>query len=412
MRKIITFLGKYPKQTDYLFDGKVYSGQVFAEAMRQFLEFDEMLVFVTQEAKADAWPVLEKLNDARIKFVDIPTGETDEQMWQMFTAIAEQVNEKEKVVFDITHGLRSIPFLVFLFAAYLKTAKKVEIEAIYYGAFELGDPKIGKPAPVVDLSQFVTMLDWITATDQFVQTGNAKQLATLLNPKDLEVGVLYESSSTLKTISQAAMLCQPFTIMQEVGKLDISLKQAESELNLNAKPFGILRDQIVQAYDQFQNDGKDLLKQLSTEFQLVEWYYQKGQLIQAVTLAREWLIDAITYQLGEPLDFLLENRKPFEDAISGVALIGKLHPQERDRNFTENDLNRFGIKIQTWDDVEMLKQLWTDLKNVRNPLDHAEHQRKREKEKTLESLNKRIQSKMDVNVMPVLRQLAQKWHMC
>jgi hypothetical protein len=61
MRKIITFLGRYPKDTQYEFNGQVYSGRVFAEALRQFVTYDEMLVFATEEARADAWPVLVEL---------------------------------------------------------------------------------------------------------------------------------------------------------------------------------------------------------------------------------------------------------------------------------------------------------------------------------------------------------------
>lgn len=405
IRKVIAFLGINPRDAVYVWKDKTYPARVMAQAIREFAQFDQMLVFVTPGAR-ETFRILAELQDERIKPVDIVDGKDTESMWQIFQTVVDNVQEGETVIFDLTHGFRSLPFLAFLFIAYLKSAKNVTIEAVYYGAWEMKKDDV---TPVLDLSQFVTMLDWITGTDQFVQTGNAKQLARLLNPKELPSGVLFNSSDTLKTISQAALLCQPFTLMQEVGKLDDSLKMAEVELNINAKPFSILRDKIVSAYSQFEDDGRDALHQLNTEFQLVEWYYQKGQLIQAVTLAREWLIDAVTYRLGEPLDFLLEKRKPFEEAISGIALIGKMHPQEKDRTFTENDLNRFGVTVNSWDDRDLLKQLWTDLKNVRNPLDHGEHQRKKEKEKTLEALNKKIQSKMEDQIMPSLRKVAKNW---
>lgn len=406
-RKVITFLGINPRDAVYEWKGNTYPARVMAQAIREFAQFDQMLVFVTPDAKRGTFPILADLQDERIQAVDIVDGKDTESMWQIFQTVVDNVQEGETVIFDLTHGFRSLPFLAFLFIAYLKFAKSVTIEAVCYGALDM--TKDGN-TPVLDLTEFVTMLDWITGTDQFVQTGNAKQLARLLNPKQLSSGVLFDSSNTLNTISQAALLCQPFTLMQEVGKLDDSLKMAETELNISARPFSILRDKIVSAYGQFQDDGKDALRQLKVEFQLVEWYYQKGQFIQAVTLAREWLIDAVTYKIGEPLDFLLENRKPFEEAVSGVALIGKTHPQEKDRVFTENDLNRFGVIVNSWDDAELLKQLWTDLKNVRNPLDHAEHQRKKEKEKTLEALNKKIQSKMEHQIMPALRKVAENWN--
>lgn len=153
MRKIITFLGdRGALQTTYSYNGNLYVGGVFAEALRQFCQYDTMLVCVTEKAKENTWSVLEALADPCIKPIDIPTGRTTDEMWQTFKIITEYVDENDRVIFDITHGLRSLPFLVFLFAAYLKAAKNVTIEAIYYGALELGNSRNGIPAPVIDLS--------------------------------------------------------------------------------------------------------------------------------------------------------------------------------------------------------------------------------------------------------------------
>jgi hypothetical protein len=198
--------------------------------------------------------------------------------------------------------------------------------------------------------------------------------------------------------------------MQEVGKLETAIEQAQQELQVTAPPFGVLKTQIVNAFGQFADDGSDVEEMLRTEFRLVEWYYQKGQIVQAVTLAREWLIDAVTYRLGQPLDYLIDRRRPFEEAISGIALIGKPHPEDRERTFTENDLNRWGLELLQWSERDQLVQLWVDLKNVRNPLDHAEHQRKKEKEKTLDALRK-LQDKINTQVMPALCALAECWNL-
>ena len=88
---------------------------------------------------------------------------------------------------------------VFLFAAYLKAAKNVTIDAIYYGALELGNSETGIPAPVIDLSEFVSMIDWLTATDQFIKTGNGKSLANLLLNGNTE---LQELASGIDGISR------------------------------------------------------------------------------------------------------------------------------------------------------------------------------------------------------------------
>jgi len=402
MQKIITFLGRYPKLTAYQFGDKIYSGQVFAEAMRQFLEFDEMLVFVTDEAKAEAWPVLERLGDQRIRPVSIPIGENDEQIWSIFTAIIEQVQTGETVIFDITHGLRSLPFLVFLFAAYLKTAKQVKIEAIYYGALELGDPKAGRPAPVIDLSHFSVMLDWVTATDQFLQTGNARRLAELLNPQGDRAGAMAQAAQTLSTVSRAAFLCQPFELMKTAGELESRLARAQVELALNAPPFQILREQIVGEFGRFNADYRSNLQgALRQEFQLVEWYFENGQLMQALTLAREWLVDAVTFRLGEPLNFAKDPRRAKEQAISGLERVGRWFEDEQREGKVE-DLNEDGQKVWQWPEAQLLKETWSAIQYPRNTLDHAGHQR--------EPLSpKNIQRRSEKEILPDLCKLAQAW---
>ena len=80
MRKIITFLGVQRIKTQYQYRNQVYEGEVFAEAMYRFLDFDEMLVFVTSEARAAVWPVLEQLEDDPIRPIEIPRGESTEEM--------------------------------------------------------------------------------------------------------------------------------------------------------------------------------------------------------------------------------------------------------------------------------------------------------------------------------------------
>ena len=217
-RKIITFLGATPatSTTTYFFkdkngEQKKYEGKVFSEALRQFCEYDSMLVCVTEKAKTVNWSVLEELNDPKIQAVDIPTGNDTSQMWQMFTIITEHIERDDHVIFDITHGLRSLPFLVFLFAAYLKTAKQVIIEAIYYGAFDLKSENNGL-APIIDLSEFVYMIDWIAASNQFVETGDARQLSKLLNPHSDSSGANKKAAESLFNVSLASLLCRHYNL--------------------------------------------------------------------------------------------------------------------------------------------------------------------------------------------------------
>ncbi|WP_072619861.1 TIGR02221 family CRISPR-associated protein [Spirulina major] len=400
MIKIITFLGdRGPLETTYFFNGKLYTGGVFAEALHKFCLYDTMLVCVTEEAKENTWPHLEKLNDSRIKPIDIPIGRNNEEMWETFKIITEHINEKDTVIFDITHGLRSLPFLSFLFAAYLKTAKNVTIDAIYYGALDLRDRATKGPAPVIDLSEFISMIDWITATDQFLQTGDARKLAGLLNPTHQSSNVTKKAANTLSDISLATLLCQPFELSKTAKNLEKSLLKAQNDLENSVPPFEMLRQKITNTFNDFVSDPEsDIKKSLKSQFKLIKWYQENNRIREAITLSREWLITMVSYRLSVPFTLNVRKRELITKAISGIEMVdrGALLPEE---------LNEYGrIIFDSWNkqDKKNIIQLWNVLQPVRNTLDHAGHQEGAMSLKT-------IVKKAEDNITPLLDDLAKSW---
>lgn len=372
MRKVITFLGKYPKETQYKHGGVVYSGQVFAEAMHQFVEYDEMLVFVTDEARAESWPVLAALNDPRIRDVPIRTGETTAEIWEMFSAVTTQVNEGETVIFDITHGLRSLPFLVFLFAAYLKSAKRVTIEAVYYGALELGDPKAGRPAPVIDMSEFVGMLDWLTASDRFIRFGDAQDLAGLLKQVAVDEAAhtpLQKSADTLTRLSQALRLIRPVDAMQLSADLPLALENARpvAQTVPGAWPYALIASDLERAYKEFAlPDPLQLDKSqisLSKQRDLIQWYVERQQWVQAVSLAREWLVTWVMWHLDEA-DYL---NQPLRESIAEVMS----KEAQRRREAKEEKREFHPILLRGIPEISKVLGYWLSLAGVRNDIDHA-----------------------------------------
>ena len=310
MRQIITFLGTIIKPTTYRLGEIDYTGRVFSEALRQFVEFDRMLVCATERARVTTWPIMESLGDPRIVRLDIDTGQDSEELWHIFDTLTAAVNEGDTLIFDITHGLRSLPFLVFLAAAYLKAAKRVTIEAIYYGAYELG-----QPAPVVDLSEFVTLLEWLTAADRFVQTGDGRPLASLLREHmppglamrdDLEERALgkglRDAAAAIEGVTLALRVTRPLETMRSAARLEAALREARDAVAARARPFALLAEQVRDSYAPFAltqpldrtHWGANLRLQLA----MLRWYLENGQVVQAATLAREWLVSLVAYRVG------------------------------------------------------------------------------------------------------------------
>jgi CRISPR-associated DxTHG motif protein len=368
MHIVITFLGLFPKQTKYQHQGQIYIGEVFAQALCQFCQFDRMLVCVTPEAESNTLPLLTGLGDPRVEPVRIPKGETTAEMWETFDTISQKINPRDEVTFDITHGLRSLPFLVFLFAAYLKAAKQVSIVAIYYGAYDLGKDK---PAPVIDLSQFVSLLDWTTATDQFIKTGNGQALASLLEhegdfaAKELAQGI--------NSIAEGLHLLRPVTVMQQSAKLPTLIQSAIPTISQSVPPFATLLGQVQQDYAAFglENHIDEQLNAQSAlicQMKMIEWYVEKEQIVQALSMAREWLPSLLCYHFR--LDPQIEkNRTDMELLLVG----GILKDRGTDKTRKSEYLDKW--KLIPKEKRKRVTGLWgggnINLANLRNDVLHA-----------------------------------------
>lgn len=403
-RKIITFLGAIPARgtperpmqpTTYAFKNhngaeQKYDGYVFPEALKQFCQYDSMLVCLTEKAKTVNWPVLAALQDPKIQAVDIPTGNNTAEIWDIFTIITGCIEAKDNVIFDITHCLRSLPFLVFLFAAYLKTAKQVTIEAIYYGALELKSENNGI-APVIDLSEFVSMIDWIAASNQFVETGDARQLSKLLNPNNDTSGANYQAATTLFNVSLATLLCRPLELGKRAEALEQNLLTAQQQQPNQVVPFEMLRQKVTQEFSSFAgNLDNNPQAALQAQFRLIKWYHNNNRIIEAMTLAREWLLSAINYKLEGNLDIDRRFREDINDDLWEIS-----------QNRPFRDLTTYGKTIHKWPEKRQLIAVWHQVRSLRNTLDHAGYEKNAPtSSKILQEANRAITS---------LSTLAQIW---
>lgn len=375
MRRVITFLGTRPKETTYRYEGEVYKGRVFAEALRQFLTFDEMLVFTTPEAREKTWPVLRDLNDSRLHPVLIPIGRNEEELWTIFSCLTQEVAAADAVVFDITHGLRSIPFLVFLAAAYLKEARGVSIERIIYGAYELG-----QPAPVVDLSDFSGLLDWLTATHRFTQLGDGQPLAGLLREQEVSRShdpaldpvrpseVLGDAAAAIESVSLALSVTRPLEAMESADRLTRTLDKASEVIESDMRPFALLSDQVRDSYAPFALD--DPMKRanwrdnLCRQIAMIRWYLDKEQIVQAATLAREWLVSTVAYCVGaEPLTDLRTVRQPIAQALNNAW--------RWEAGLAIYEISRWDDAVFGLPDSDVLAYVWDAITGLRNDIAHV-----------------------------------------
>lgn len=148
---------------------------------------------------------------------------------------------------DITHALRSLPLLALLSVAFLRSARSVNVRHLLYGAFEARDKKTGL-TPVFDLTPFLALLDWVTATDQFIRTGNGQALTALLPSDPPEVEDL---RSSLDAIAAGMHMLRPLHVMEQASRLSSVIAAASPYVSQTAPPLESLLQRIQESYGQF-----------------------------------------------------------------------------------------------------------------------------------------------------------------
>ncbi|MGL6280927.1 MAG: TIGR02221 family CRISPR-associated protein, partial [Microcoleaceae cyanobacterium] len=185
--KIISFLGlgNYRETTYVSIDGsQTCQTRFFQEALVKFYSPEILYVMLTNKAENEIpngqsetnWSALERiLKESKFKgklepIRNIPEKNSPDDIWQIFKSVTELLEPGDEVIFDITHSFRSIPIVALISVSYLRIVKEVKIAGLLYGAFDAKNEK--GEAPIFDLLPIVSLLDWTTATDQFIKTGN------------------------------------------------------------------------------------------------------------------------------------------------------------------------------------------------------------------------------------------------
>lgn len=409
--KAISFLGTTDyKETTYFWEGREFRTRFFGETLPHFFpELKSVLVFITPTVeKHPNWVELQRRLNELAYPVLIPEGHSEDELWEIFDKLISKVSENETVIFDITHSLRSLPLLVFLAAAYLRTARHVRVHRIIYGAWEARDKETDR-SPVFDLTPFVGLLDWLNAANQFIHTGDARYLADVLRSesegKTRDSSALVKAAEELREFSLAMMLCRPLEIMEKAGRLGVVLANAKNDLAQKAQPFTLLTERIEREYVQRAlSDPKadaNLEESLRRQLELIEWYVENNQIIQAMSLAREWLITLVAWRLGK--GFVIEVRAR-EELARGIEQLSRFL-QGRSQQACE--LNEVALKLREMEQSHQteLSDLWDRLSTLRNDLDHVGMS-------PSASSAHRLERQAKEKILPKLEKLAAQWMLC
>ncbi|WP_243293110.1 TIGR02221 family CRISPR-associated protein [Bacillus sp. FJAT-47783] len=384
----------------YTFEGEKASFSRFTQtAIYELMSKDnqmEVVLFLTKDAKKKNWFNSEGRDgnfqeglastfqriapDAKVKLVEISKEQDEQGNWMLFDAILKEVQEDDTVYFDITHSFRSIPLLALIVLTYARLVKNAKIGKLVYGWFESLGPQIEvkkmpdekRVAPIVDMTNMVTLLDWTNGVNQFKHTGDAsfiKQLTSAqmgsimkgkTNQAEKKKAIIFNKLAIqLEIVGKCMQTSRSLRIMDEIKKLQSLLSEAKQFESGAIKPLIPLLNEIEEKYKGFTNDVCS-----HNYVQMANWCYDNGWIQPAYTLLQENAITLICEVYN--IDAKDENKRL--DISSAIRIMLKGIEEEdwivRDKEFTK----------QIIDKLKPYRKMLSPFNNItdyRNDLNHA-----------------------------------------
>ena len=342
--KLITFLGITDyEEVEYRWHDLSKPTKFVQEALVRWLQPETTCVLLTERARAEQWQKLRSLLEkhTEIMEINIPDGKKEAELWRIFTAISNAVHEGDEIAFDITHGFRSLPMIALLTIAYLKQVKGVKVQHVVYGVYEKGKHE----APILDLTPFANLLDWLAAAKMFMATGDSSELGQLIQEIQNDAyrnreaygenlpRALKNFGAALAEVSHDLLLTRVPNLPKSVSNLIEKQKRASAEVSDWTPPLTLLLDKIADAYEPFQDDS------LPTQATLIRWYLDHNHIVQAMTLAREWVVSYHLHKEGK--DWRDPHEREWMEQLLGEFL--KLSPLWSKITGTRNDLAHCGF---------------------------------------------------------------------
>lgn len=341
---------------------------LFQPLLKHYL-VDEYFLLGTEESIWDKVNETRKSKCCEYHKVIIPFGRNNDEIWKIFETIINLPLSDVEVIFDITHGFRAIPMAIFLALYYFKSVRKdIHIKHVLYGNYEARDPNTNI-APVIELSSYLEMMDWIDAAKRFIQYGDANQF--LCMPEINENEALKNWTTQFKQLSYNLQLNYISQVTYRASMLRNATTKSIKEALQQITPYGLLKRPVSDQLAYFTEKTTDWEHQ----WKVADWFYENRQYSQSVIVLREMLLTFTCDFMGWK-----NNRKTREEKASYLHTYLIYHNNRNMlRRFKISDdrcirIDSMANQVSEIIDVTVFNE-WCDLiksvQDARNNIGHA-----------------------------------------
>lgn len=238
--------------------------------------------------------------------VDIPDGNNEKEIWEIFTKTFNELKNGDELYFDVTHAFRFLPMLILVLCNYAKFLKKVTVKSITYGNYEARRKTVEpNEAPIINLLPLTKLQDWTYAAGTYLDSGNVDKLVEMS-------GTNYAGfAEKLKETIADFHTCRGISVIESSNIKQIkALMEAMDTSDL--PPLKFVFDEIKADFNKY-----DDIMNVKNGYVSAKWCYKNQLYQQAITILIETVISDIC--ISENLDW--KRRKNREIASNTLFIV-------------------------------------------------------------------------------------------
>ena len=319
-RVFISFLGtnSYVETYYTINDKKIteYPERFIQEALidyqcKEWTDNDKILIFYTKDSCDKNWldggqkdytqglQSILKSKESVVKLIVegklIPEGFSEDDIWEIFNIVYDELEEGDDVYFDVTHAFRSIPLFSVVLFNFAQFTKKINIVEINYGAFEkLGPaylvknmPMEERVAPVVSLMNVIRLQQLTQTANEFMNYGKLNTVSQILkttqNALETTTKAQRRIKDTLITLQKNITLFE-----QQISSCQLdALRQASTISIINSDLIKVLNSNVLNqaekvVFEKIQTKISKFDSQPSNENieRAIEWALEYNMLVK------------------------------------------------------------------------------------------------------------------------------------
>ncbi len=237
--------------------------------------------------------------------IDIPDGNNEAEIWEIFTKTFNELNNDDELYFDVTHAFRFLPMLILVLCNYAKFLKKVTVKSITYGNYEARKKTVEpNEAPIINLLPLTKLQDWTYAAGTYLDSGNVDKLVEMS-------GTNYaDFAEKLKETIADFHTCRGISVIESSNIKQIKALMDSMDTS-DLPPLKFVFDEIKTDFNKY-----DDIMNVKNGYESAKWCYKNQLYQQAITILIETVISDIC--ISENLDW---KRRKNRDIASNALFI-------------------------------------------------------------------------------------------